>query len=467
MKGNALKFKKELYYDVVIAGGGTSGVIAAIAAGRMGEKVLLVERLDILGGELTTGLQICSTKNAIGEWILGGIPMEIINKCKKIDKFTKCVFDWRLMWAYEVDPILLQMIIVDTLREAKVDVLLHTIVTDVITKNNEVKALVATDGFSNFIIHGKRFVDTTGDGGIAVKSGAMFDFSNIKGEIQPISIIFRMNNINIRRLLEFILKHPKDIMLAESPIIKKTREECAEEIFKGGYPIAGLDAKGPLLQKAIDSGEMFETMGIYIMPVALSRNEIALNSTRIANIDATRSDQISSKLPELYFQIDNCASFLNRNIKGFEKAKICAIASKIGIRETRRIIGEYILTEDDVLSSRKFDDVVAKGGDHIDIHGSGRIQRRTPIPNGGSYDIPYRCLIPKKIENLIIAGRCISADREANATMRSMGSCMATGQAAGVASVLSLRYNIFPRNLIYEKLGSELEKQGVILKGTK
>ena len=255
-------------------------------------------------------------------------------------------------------------------------------------------------------------------------------------------------------------------MLKESPVIKKTREECAEEVFKQGYPIAGLDAKGPLLKKAIVSGEMFETMGIYFMPVALSRNEIALNTTRVADIDATRSDQISSKLPELYFQVDKCASFLIKNIAGFEKAKICAVASKIGIRETRRIIGEYILTKDDVLSARKFDDVVAKCGHHIDIHGSRENQIRIPIPNGGSYDIPYRCLIPKKIENLIIAGRCISCDREANASMRQMGTCMATGQVAGVATVLSLRYNVFPRNLIYEKLGIELERQGVILRGT-
>jgi len=468
MEGNTLKFKKDLYYDVVIAGGGTSGIIAAIAAGRMGVKVLLVERLDILGGELLSGLQLNGTKNVLGEWLIGGIPMEIINKCKEIDKFTECVFDWRLIWAYEVDPILLQLIIVDTLREAKVDVLLHTIATDVITKNNEVKALIATDGFNNFIIHGKRFVDDTGDGGIAVKSGAMFDFSKytIKGEVQPISIIFRMNNIDIKRLLEFIRKHPKDIMLRESPIIKKTREECAEEVFKRGYPIACLDAKGPLLKKAIVSGEMFKTMGIYFMPVALARNEIALNTTRVADIDATRSDKISSKLPELYFQVNKCASFLNKNITGFEKSKICAVASKIGIRETRRIIGEYVLTKDDVLNARKFNDVIAKCGHHIDIHGSGRFQKRVAIPNGGSYDIPYRCLIPKKVENLIIAGRCISCSREANASARQMGTCMATGQAAGVACVLSLRYNVSPRNLIYKKLGSELERQGVILRGT-
>ena len=455
-------YDRKLSYDLVIAGGGTSGVVAAIAAGRMGMKTLLVERSSNLGGELTTGLQINSPRSAVGEWLIGGITTELINKCKEMDSFTKCIWDWRLNWGYMVDPELLKIVIMDSIQQAKVSVLVNTMIYDVLTERGILEALIATDGTNKYLIEAKQFIDATGDALVAAKAGVPYVHNkyNGNGEVQPVTMIFRMNNINMQKLLEFIKNNPEDIICGESPIINKSRAECVFEIYKQGYPTGGLDARGSILSSAIKSGEMYPTMAVYWMPVALKRNEIALNTTRVADIDSTISEQLSLKLPELFNQINTCAKFLNNRIPGFEKATICNISHKIGIRENRRIIGKYILTKDDVLSKRKFEDVIARCGHHIDIHGSGTTQVRIPIPEGGACDIPFRCLIPKDIENLLVVGRSISSDREANGTLRQMSTCMMMGQAAAVASALSIKYDTTPRAIPFESVKNELEKQG-------
>lgn len=462
-------YDRKLIYDVVIAGGGTSGVVSAIAAARMGVKTLLIEKSCNLGGQLTSGLPLCGTRSAVGEWLIGGITTELINKCKEIDSLTtKCIWDWRVMWIYMIDTELLKIVIMDSIEQAKVSLLVNTMIYDVLTKGGVLKTLVATDGTNKYLIDAKQFIDATGDGLVAAKAGVPFVHNkyNGNGEVQPVSMIFRMNNINLKEFLEFIRDNPENIICGESPIINKTRAECVYEIYKQGYPTAGLDARGPILSSAIKSGEMFPTIGVYWNLVSKRRNEIALNTTRVANIDSTISEQLSLTLPELFNQINMCVKFFNNRIPGFEKANLCNISQLIGIRENRRIIGEYILNKSDVLSRRKFKDVIARSGHHvdimkkIDIHGSGTNQVRIPIPEGGAYDIPFRCLIPKDIENLLVVGRSISSDREAFSSLRQMSTCMMMGQAAAVASVLSIKHNKTPRAIPFEIIKNELEKQG-------
>jgi len=427
----------------------------------MGIKTLLIERSSNLGGELTTGIQINGTKSINREWLIGGIATELINKCKKIDSFTKCIWDWRLLWGYMVDPELLKLIIMDSIFKANVSILINTMVYDVLTDGGVLKTLIATDGNNKYLIHGKQFIDSTGDALVAAKAGVPFVHNkyNGDGKVQPVSMIFRMNNIDVNKLLEFFRDYPENIMVGDSPTINKSPSECTYEIYKQGYPTSLLDHRGPILNAAIKSGEMYPTFGIYFMPVALKRNEIALNTTRIANIDSTDSEELSLKLPEIYNQINTCVKFLNNHIPGFEKANLCNVSHKIGIRENRRIIGEYILNKSDVLSRKRFKDVIARCGHYIDIHGSGINHVRIPIPEGGAYDIPFRCLIPKNVDNLLVAGRSISCDREAHSSLRQMGTCMMMGQAAAVASVLSIKNDTNPRAIPFKIIRKELEKQ--------
>lgn len=214
---------KDFEYDVVIIGGGTAGTIAAVAAGRMGAKTLLIERTGVIGGQLVSGLQVGGTKNALGEWILGGIPMELFNRCKEIDEYTTCVFDWRQTWFFQVDPELLKMILIEALHEANVSLLIYTTVYDVVVKGDVLQAVVATDGSNHYTIKAKRFIDASGDAEVAFKAGAPYEHAKYmhEGLVQPVSIIFRMSDINIPKLLEFIRDNPEDIILEESPVIKK------------------------------------------------------------------------------------------------------------------------------------------------------------------------------------------------------------------------------------------------------
>ena len=158
---------------------------------------------------------------------------------------------------------------------------------------------------------------------------------------------------------------------------------------------------------------------------------------------------------------------MKRRVPGFEKATLSGIASRIGIRETARIIGEYVLTEEAVVEGRKFLDGIAKGGHHIDIHGSGTYQKRVPVKDGNSYDIPYGCIVPKDLDNVFIAGRCVSSSREAHGSARNMGQCLATGEAAAAASAVCKEKGIaFAKDAPIAVVRERLKAQGAILDGT-
>jgi hypothetical protein len=180
---------------------------------------------------------------------------------------------------------------------------------------------------------------------------------------------------------------------------------------------------------------MFPTSILAVLPVSVSRREVSINCTQIANVDATDPKNLSAALPTFFAQIQTTMRFLKARVPGFEAAQFSGVASKIGVRETRRFIGEHVLTEAEVLQARKRDDVVAKGGHEIDLFAV-TSHRRETIRDGGSYDLPLSVAIVKGARNLFAVGRCISATREAQSSARVMGTCMAMGQAAGTAAAL-------------------------------
>jgi hypothetical protein len=168
-------------------------------------------------------------------------------------------------------------------------------------------------------------------------------------------------------------------------------------------------------------------------------------------------------------QILQCTHFINKSVPGFENAVLAGIAPRLGIRETRRIIGDYSLSGEEVLAARKSDNGVAKGCHHVDIHQSGTGQVRIPVADGGSYDIPWKCLIPKKLDNVLMAGRCVSADREAHGSMRVMGSCMGMGQSIGIAASIFVAGNASytsVRDIPVQTVRSSLRDAGAVLDGT-
>ncbi len=458
---------KQRHYDVVVVGGGAAGVGAAIAASKNGAQTLLVESASYVGGELLSGLPIDGCLNARGEWIVGGVAKELFDGIKDFGGFVEPVFDWRLMWGVCLEPDVMKLVVVKTLARYKVELLLYTLAESIVSDGKRVTGVIVVNKGGKSLITADWIIDCTGDGSMAIMAGADYEKGGPNGTFQPVTWVFRMGNLNVKGYLEFIRDNPDQFLLGESPVAKKSKAECAMEIYKTGYPFAGLSAESSLLRSAIDTGEMYPCTAVYVVPNSMVRGEVSINSTRIADIDATDPEVLSRSMFDLTDQVEKCVRFLNKKVPGFEKAQLVSVAPRLGIRETNRVMGEYVLTEQDVLNGRKFGDGIAKGGHHVDIHGSGTYQKRTPVKEGNSYDIPYGCLVPRNLKNVWVAGRCFSSSREANGSARNMGQCLSTGEAAGTAAGLCVEHVYSDsRNVPIEKLRSTLKAQGAILDGT-
>lgn len=458
-------------YDVVVLGGGAAGVVAALTAAKKGERVLLIEAGAFIGGELVSGMPVDGAVNARGEWILGGVGRELFEECDKLGGYIGPINDYRLITYVAFDPEVMKLAIVNLLARYGVELLLHTFMFDV-AKSDEpgtVRAICVRNKAGVSEIEARVFLDCSGDGDLAALAGAEFLHGNGEGEFQPISLMFRLSGVETGALLDFARQHPENLALGESDAIRngRTDAELAAALHAQGEPAVFLKGNGPLLSRAIECGELFPTALIMIQPTSRARKEVCLNATRVANVDALRTHDLSRTLAPLVAQVQQCTAFMKARVPGFENAAFAGLAPRLGIRETRRIVGEYTLTGREVLEARKSPEGVAKGCHHVDIHQSGTGQIRIPVANGGSYDIPWGCLLPKKLKNLLIAGRCASADRDANGTMRVMGSCMGMGQAVGVAAALYNRERHDDmRAVSLQTLRQSLRELGAVLDGT-
>jgi hypothetical protein len=453
--------------QIVVIGGGSAGVAAALAAANAGARTLLVERDPLLGGDLISGLPILGCRNSLGEQIVGGVAAELIAACSQRGGYVGPVFDWRTLWGECVDPVALRLAIVEALADRGVELLLGRAVSGVAADGGSVGELTLCGSDGAQRVEAEFVVDCTGDAAIAHAAGAECELGGPGGEFQPVSLVFQMANVDARPLLRYVRDHPGEAILADNPIIGRSPAECAEELYEAGHPYMALSAEGSLLGDAIASGEMYPCTAIFMSPTSTQRREVTLNSTRLADLDATDPRELSRALPVLIAQVERCVAFARKRLPGFGEATLARVAPRIGIRETRRLISEHVLSAEEVIEGRKCAEVVAKGGHHVDIHGSGTYQKRVPVSGGRSYDIPYGCLIPRTLANVLVAGRCLSSTREANGSARVMGTCMATGQAAGVAAALcALEGHSDVRELPLELLQRTLRAQAAILDGT-
>jgi hypothetical protein len=375
-------------------------------------------------------------------------------------------FDWRSLWLVCVDPEIMKIAVARLLRDAGVDLLLYSFAEDVVVEDGRVTGVFVLNKNGRSLIEADLFVDCSGDGDIAAMAGAPWEKGGEKGELQPVTLIFRMMGVETEPLLDFVRKYPENVGLGECLLEPRSKADCAEELYRQGVPSVFFDGKAPFVARAIERGELHPCGILAVCPLSTQRREVSLNTTRIANLDATRTDVLSEALPKLLDQVWTCASFLVKRVPGFEKAAFSGIAPRIGIRETRRILGEYVLTGSDVLAGRKRPDGICKGAHELDVHGAGSAHRREMIAEGGSYDVPFGCLLPKRTANMLVAGRCLSATREAHGSARVMGTCMGMGQAAGTAAALCAADGTSLRQLSVPALRERLASQGAILEGT-
>ncbi|MCF7837585.1 MAG: FAD-dependent oxidoreductase [Candidatus Marinimicrobia bacterium] len=451
--------------EVIILGSGPAGVAAACAAADNGANVTLVEASPFPGGELVSGLPVDGCLNARGEWLVGGPAHALFEGCKRRGGYIGPLFDWRLNWGVCIDPVAMRRAIVEELARRRVRLMLSSILHDTAVRDGRITTVDLTQRQGRAQLAADVFVDASGDGALAMLAGAEYEQPEASA-LQPVSLTFRVGNVDMPTLMKFIRDYPEEFMLAESPVIDKSPAECARALYDAGLPFVPLSAKGRVLGKAIASGAVAPCTAVFMWPTSLTRREVGLNMTRLAGIDGTDNAAWSATLPELVRQVEKGAAFLKASVPGFADAVLADAAYSVGVRETRRIRGETVLNDATVREALRHADGIARGTHHIDIHGAGTAQTRIPVRGGGSYDIPFGCLIPCGLRNLLVAGRCLSSTRAANGSCRVMGTCLATGQAAGTAAAMLVGEGFSdPRQLDVSVLRARLTAQGAVLDG--
>lgn len=413
-------------YEVVIVGGGTAGVAAAIAAARNDADTLLIERYGFLGGTMTAGLvNPFMTFYAGEEQIIQGIFQEMLERLEDMNGYDEKTKSFDV----EVMKIVLDRMI----GEAGVKPLLHTCVIGTSMKANMIRGVEIHNKSGRKTVLGEVLVDSTGDGDVAVMAGAPYEKGRTEdGLTQPMTLNFRMGGVDVEKM------PPRDVV---------------NRLFREAKARGGIT---------------FPREHVLFFSTT-RKGEIHFNTTRVIKVDGTNAEDLTYAEIEARKQMIQLVRFLKERVSGFEDAYLLTSGTQVGIRETRRIVGDYVFTGEDITKAKKFNDVIARGSYWIDIHSpTGEGQEKTNFymkgpPAGASYDIPYRCIVPKKVDNLLIAGRCISSTHEAQAAIRVIPIVIAIGQAAGTAAALSVKRDVSPRELDISLLQETLRKQGANL----
>lgn len=436
--------------DVLVVGGGPSGITAAQAAVEDGLRVTLIDSRSFVGGNMTIGLPILGFLGQKGNQIIKGIPQKFIDKLKERDAASEhrpCPLHMSLTL---VEPEAVKTVGLEMLTEAGVNVLLYVFCAGVIMDGNTIKGVIIESKSGREAILAKTVIDCTGDADVAFKAGVQCEQGNDEGGVQPPTLMFCMGGVDTEKLRMSIAEEPRTYLTDFIP----------SEYFgqNNQFIVVGLRS---LMQQARDDGFNLPVERTIII-TGLREGEVWINMTRVNGVDGTNPASLSYGELEGRRQIYDIEKYLISYVPGFETAYFTKMAPFIGIRETRRIVGKYVMTADDILGCGRFDDAIAVASYPLDLH----------HPQGGGctlewcgdcYDIPYRSLIPEKIENLIVAGRCISTTHEAMSAIRVMAPCMAMGEAAGRAAKMAVREGILPSQLDVKKLRAELLEKGAFL----
>ena len=441
--------------DVLVVGGGPAGLGAAIAAARSGAQTMLVEQYGFVGGNLTVAQinPMFTFHDVKGNQVVNGIAGEFVNRMVEAGysdgHMTDLTFDNASMTP--LNPEGSKVVLFDMLAEAGVELLLHTMFVDAVVKNGVVKAVIVENKTGRGAICPKVVVDCTGDGDVAVKSGADYTIGNEEGIMQPASLFFRIGGVDVKALRkwmknnrQYIKDHPTD-----------------EEIDKQkGIAFLGLN---DLVKDEIAKGQLDEEVANRILMYELPHNQFAINVTRLQHVSGVDAKDMTMAEIRLRHQVIQVFDFLAKFVGGFEDSYILDTGAQVGIRETRHIAGDYQLNENDVLEGRAFEDGVSCGTYAIDVHpGQGKMQIYTGSGKA-VYEIPYRSLIPIGLDNLLVAGRCLSANSMAAGSARVMATCMAMGQGAGVAAALAASGDGNTRSVDTKVLRAKLKAQGQYL----
>jgi len=415
-------------FDLIVVGGGFAGVSAAIAAAKRGVDVLLIEKYNALGGAAVSQLvmpfmaywtQMPDTKER--KFLCGDLFMEIVGEMHALAEHKENYMDF--------DEEVLKLVLNRMALKYGVKLLFNTTVTDVNVDNGKLLSVSALGKSRKLEFFADHFIDATGDAELSMLAGCECKVGReTDGLCQPMTLCFRMSGVD--------------------------KEKFAQNRAKINPLYAEFRAKG-LIKNPRENVLIFSNFNDGVLH---------FNTTRIVKKDPTDPFAVTEAEIEAREQVFEIHKFLKENIPGFENARVLSTALQIGIRESRKVVGEYVLTEEDLVALRRFDDAIAVANYDIDIHNpEGTGTRIYSFGAGNWYEIPYRCLIPKGMNNLLVAGRCISSTHEAQSSYRIMPFCAELGHAAGTAVGVAKQEGASVREVNIKKVQDILRSEGVLI----
>lgn len=438
--------------DVLVCGGGPAGICAAVAASRLGAQVMLVERHGFFGGMATAGLVVIWHKLYGMDYetkVIRGLPEELVERLARRRAVRNSRSDGR--GQYIIDAEQAKLAFDELILDAQVTPLVHTWASDVLLDESQIDTVIIQNKSGRQAIRARVVIDATGDADIAARAGVQCEKGDAQGLMQPPSLCFRVGGIDVER--------------------------AQREGFR-----KGLVAKA--LNRPMDYNGQEYSNHLWTARSLFREDELLLAGVRVTEVDGSDGWSFTRAEMEGRRQLEWVLTQLRTHVPGFEEAYVVDIASQIGIRETRRIVGEHVLQEEELLEGVRFPDVIAQGTYPIDIHNPVRRgillkeidgSMRESLDDGSwqrgywthdgqprgtvCYQVPYRCLVPKNCSNLLVAGRCISTTHVAHAATRVMVNCMQFGQAAGTAAALCVSENMPVRDLPTSTLHRALAEQ--------
>lgn len=444
-------------YDVIVAGGGLAGVAAAVSAARLGAKTLLIERYGFLGGLGTAGLvnPFMSFCTSDGKPLVGGFFAEICDRMRQMGGMLDRAYD----------PEAMKFVAQELVLESGCHLLMHAWVTGARMSGTDIVGVEVLTKSGTKELDGKIIIDATGDADASAMAGAPFEFGDpANGLAQAMTLMFTVGGVDVRKSLVYAKDHPGEMRFPKPP-----SEEAVERMMQGAVGIAGFFS---LVEQARSKGEFPLPQDLVFCISLPTPGQVVVNTTHIGGVDGTTSEDLTKAEIEGRRQTMALMTFFRKYIPGFEGAYLLQTAAQVGVRETRRVMGEYIFSADDVADGRKFADVVMRSAYPVDVHapddkGYKKVEDQPLRPGAPPprdwYEVPYRSLVPLEVDNLLVAGRCISATHEGQGAVRIMPNCMALGQAAGTAAGLCIKHAVNPRALDTSVLRRNLLEQGAII----
>ncbi|MEW6202488.1 MAG: FAD-dependent oxidoreductase [bacterium] len=413
-------------YDILIAGAGISGTAAAVAAARCGKSVLLVERDYYPGGTAASALvSPMQTFHSPAGRVIGGFAQELVDALVIAGGSLGHLPDpiGFVTTVTPVDAEILKIVLTDFLEKAGVKLILGARLRDVklAPDGNIACAVLESEDGERREVSARVFIDATGNGDLTYASGVPMETD---GDAQPMSLIFRVGHVDAAEIVRYQKAHPEEFYMPPDISV----------LDRGYIGVSGFFTK---VQKARRSGRLKVSRDRLLFFGGVRANEVVINTTRVQGFNALRVEELSAAMLEGISQVHELFEFMRSDIPGFKDAVLLQIAPRIGVRETRRLIGRYRLEEKDLTEGSAFPDVIAKGAFPLDIH-SAHTDTIEAVPLGrrGFYDLPLRCLLNDEVNNLITVGKCISVSHRGFSSTRVMPTCLAVGQAGGAAAAI-------------------------------